>query len=283
VAKNNASTGGKTSNMNNPNNSAVILTVNLMENATGIQPPPEWMSHLSKAQNAERIDRQLNSPYYKSTDFVRLNRKYKPILKTCSRIARVFFDDLTEMMNQDNMLAISYSDISEVFDISRPSITPCIVELAEKGLIIYTPGTSCSNPSTFYINPKLAGCCKLSHQRAMEADFDNTLRKQPAIQFKKTAIPDGEKCYQTFCNMVQRLGIDQDKQTDFATIPIADKKNGFYANEIRAKETAAPNPRKQKKGSAANTAKANKISEPSITHNESKKQDFANDSEIPFN
>ena len=117
----------------------------------------------------------------------------------------------------------------------------------------------------------------------MEADFDNTLRKQPAIQFKKTIIPNGERCYKTFCNMVQRLGIDQDKQTDFATIPIADKKHGFYANEIRAKEKAEPNPRKQKKGSAANPAKANKISEPSITHNESKKQDFANDSEIPFN
>ena len=117
----------------------------------------------------------------------------------------------------------------------------------------------------------------------MEADFDNTQRKQPPIQFKKTAIPDGEKCYQNFCRIVQELEIDQDKQEDFATIPIADKKNGFYANEIRAKETAAPNPRKQKKGSAANTAKTNIISEPSITHNESKKQDFAYDSDIPFN
>lgn len=79
------------------------------------------------------------------------------------------------------MLAISYNDIEQAFQISRPSIFPCIIELAERGLIIYVPGNSNKNPSTFYINPKLAGLAKLSHQKSMEAEFEKTLKQQPGL------------------------------------------------------------------------------------------------------
>lgn len=286
--------------MKNPTNSTAVLTVNLLENATGVEPPSEWTSHLSNQQNAERIDRQLNSPYYKKTDFVRHNKKYKPVLKTCSRLARIFFDELIDHMGQDNMLAISYNDIEQAFQISRPSIFPCIIELAERGLIIYMPGNSSKSPSTFYINPKLAGLAKLSHQKHMETEFEKTLRQQPGLIInKKKSIPDGETCFNRFYDICKELGInDEDEETElgigngFTVIPIADKKNKFFVNQIQSKQTAAPNPKRTKKGDAASTAtkqtrQAAQSPKKSITRKQSKKQysktDFENDPEIPFN
>ena len=235
--------------MKNSTNSTAVLVVNLIADATGIQPPSEWIQHLSISQNAERIDRQVNSPYYKNADYVRRNRAYTPLLRTCGRLSRVFLDDLTDAMGQDNMISISYNDIEQIFDMSRPSIYPCIQELAERGILIYTPGTSGKNPSTFYINPKIAGSAKLSHQKQMEREFDETLKKMPAMVIsKKNAIPDGVTCLNRFYQLCRELGINEDENednSDFTVIPIADKKNRFFTNEIRATRNAAPNPKKK--------------------------------------
>ena len=74
--------------MKNSTNSTAVLVVNLIADATGIQPPSEWIQHLNIFQNAERIDRQVNSPYYKNADYVRRNRAYTPLLRTCGRLCR---------------------------------------------------------------------------------------------------------------------------------------------------------------------------------------------------
>lgn len=257
--------------MKNTNNSTVILTMNLLENATGIQPPPEWQKLLSRPQNAERIDQQINSPYYKRADYIRHNKKYKPVLRTCTRLSRIFFDELTDNMGQDNLLAISYNDIEKAFDISRPSIFPCIMELAEKGLIIYTPGTSNRNPSTFYINPKLAGSAKLSHQRTMEAAYEKTLKQQPALILnEKKTIPSGEKCLENFYRICKELGIGEEteNENEFSTIPIANKKDRFYVNEIRATRDVAPNPKKR--------ASADQNTDSAESHSDSEPQRHSN-------
>lgn len=291
--------------MKNSTNSTAVLVVNLIADATGTQPPSEWIQHLSISQNAERIDRQVNSPYYKSADYVRRNRAYTPLLRTCGRLSRVFLDDLTDAMGQDNMISISYNDIEQIFDMSRPSIYPCIQELAERGILIYTPGTSGKNPSTFYINPKIAGSAKLSHQKQMEREFDETLKKMPAMVIsKKNAIPDGVTCLNRFYQLCRELGINEDENennSDFTVIPIADKKNHFFTNEIRATHNAAPNPKKNG-ASAGHTDTKQDIPSPTIhSHNNSNNDinaipsadnmqknnknalSFENDPEIPFN
>lgn len=291
--------------MKNSTNSTAVLVVNLIADATGIQPPSEWIQHLQISQNAERIDRQVNSPYYKNADYVRRNRAYTPLLRTCGRLSRTFLDDLTDAMGQDNMVSISYNDIEHMFGMSRPSIYPCIQELAERGILIYTPGTSGKNPSTFYINPKIAGSAKLSHQRQMEREFDETLKKQPAMVIsKRNAIPDGVTCLQTFYQLCRDLGINEDENednNDFTVIPIADKKNKFYTNEIRATQNAAPNPKKNGV-SAGHTDTEQDITSPTIhSHNNSNNDinaipsadnmqknnknalSFENDPEVPFN
>lgn len=291
--------------MKNSTNSTAVLVINLIADATGIQPPSEWIQHLQISQNAERIDRQVNSPYYKNADYVRRNRAYTPLLRTCGRLSRTFLDDLTDAMGQDNMVSISYNDIEHMFGMSRPSIYPCIQELAERGILIYTPGTSGKNPSTFYINPKIAGSAKLSHQRQMEREFDETLKKQPAMVIsKRNAIPDGVTCLQTFYQLCRDLGINEDENednNDFTVIPIADKKNKFYTNEIRATQNAAPNPKKNGV-SAGHTDTEQDITSPTIhSHNNSNNDinaipsadnmqknnknalSFENDPEIPFN
>lgn len=291
--------------MKNSTNSTAVLVVNLIADATGTQPPSEWIQHLSISQNAERIDRQVNSPYYRSADYVRRNRAYTPLLRTCGRLSRTFLDDLTDAMGQDNMVSISYNDIEHMFGMSRPSIYPCIQELAERGILIYTPGTSGKNPSTFYINPKIAGSAKLSHQKQMERDFDETLKRQPAmIISKKNAIPDGVTCLQKFYQLCRDLGINEDENednSDFTVIPIADKKNRFYTNEIRTTHNAAPNPKKIG-ASAGHTDTEQDIPSPtSHSHNNSNNDinaipsadnmqknhknatSFENDPEIPFN
>lgn len=291
--------------MRNSTNSTAVLVVNLIADATGIQPPSEWIQHLSISQNAERIDRQVNSPYYKNADYVRRNRAYTPLLRTCGRLSRVFLDDLTDAMGQDNMISISYNDIEQIFDMSRPSIYPCIQELAERGILIYTPGTSGKNPSTFYINPKIAGSAKLSHQKQMEREFDETLKKMPAMVIsKKNAIPDGVTCLNRFYQLCRELGINEDENednSDFTVIPIADKKNHFFTNEIRATHNAAPNPKKNG-ASAGHTDTKQDILSPTIhSHNNSNNDinaipsadnmqknnknalSFENDPEIPFN
>lgn len=291
--------------MKNSTNSTAVLVVNLIADATGTQPPSEWIQHLSISQNAERIDRQVNSPYYKSADYVRRNRAYTPLLRTCGRLSRAFLDDLTDTMGQDNMVSISYNDIEHMFCMSRPSIYPCIQELAERGILIYTPGTSGKNPSTFYINPKIAGSAKLSHQKQMEREFDETLKKMPAMVIsKKNAIPDGVTCLNRFYQLCRELGINEDENednSDFTVIPIADKKNRFYTNEIRATHNAAPNPKKIG-ASAGHTDTEQDITSPtSHSHNNSNNDinaipsadnmqknhknamSFENDPEIPFN
>lgn len=291
--------------MKNSTNSTAVLVVNLIADATGIQPPSEWIQHLSISQNAERIDRQVNSPYYRSADYVRRNRAYTPLLRTCGRLSRTFLDDLTDAMGQDNMISISYNDIEHMFGMSRPSIYPCIQELAERGILIYTPGTSGKNPSTFYINPKIAGSAKLSHQRQMEREFDETLKKMPAMVIsKRNAIPDGITCLNRFYQLCKDLGINEDENednSDFTVIPIADKKNRFFTNEIRATRNAAPNPKKNGV-SAGHTDTEQDITSPTIhSHNNSNNDinaipsadnmqknnknalSFENDPEIPFN
>lgn len=294
--------------MNNSTNSTAVLVVNLIADATGTQPPSEWIQHLSISQNAERIDRQVNSPYYKSADYVRRNRAYTPLLRTCGRLSRTFLDDLTDAMGQDNMISISYNDIEHMFGMSRPSIYPCIQELAERGILIYTPGTSGKTPSTFYINPKIAGSAKLSHQRQMEREFDETLKKTPAMVISnRNAIPDGITCLNRFyqlCKDLGILGINEDENednSDFTVIPIADKKNRFFTNEIRATRNAAPNPKKNGV-SAGHTDTEQDITSPTIhSHNNSNNDinaipsadnmqknnkntlSFENDPEIPFN
>lgn len=291
--------------MKNSTNSTAVLVVNLIADVTGIQPPSEWIQHLSISQNAERIDRQVNSPYYKNADYVRRNKAYTPLLRTCGRLSRTFLDDLTDTMGQDNMVSISYNDIEHMFGMSRPSIYPCIQELAERGILIYTPGTSGKNPSTFYINPKIAGSAKLSHQKQMEREFDETLKKMPAMVIsKKNAIPDGVTCLQKFYQLCRDLGINEDENednSDFTVIPIADKKNKFYTNEIRATRNAAPNPKKNGV-SAGHTDTEQDITSPTI-HNHNNPNDdtiasssadnmqknhknelsFETDPEIPFN
>lgn len=291
--------------MKNSTNSTAVLVVNLIADATGIQPPSEWIQHLSISQNTERIDRQVNSPYYKNADYVRRNRAYTPLLRTCGRLSRVFLDDLTDAMGQDNMISISYNDIEQIFDMSRPSIYPCIQELAERGILIYTPGTSGKNPSTFYINPKIAGSAKLSHQKQMEREFDETLQKMPAMVIsKKNAIPDGVTCLNRFYQLCRELGINEDENednSDFTVIPIADKKNRFFTNEIRATRNAAPNPKKNGV-SAGHTDTEQDIPSPTVHNHNNPKDDtiasssadnmqknhknelsFETDPEIPFN
>lgn len=291
--------------MKNSTNSTAVLVVNLIADATGTQPPSEWIQHLSISQNAERIDRQVNSPYYKSADYVRRNRAYTPLLRTCGRLSRTFLDDLTDTMGQDNMVSISYNDIEHMFGMSRPSIYPCIQELAERGILIYTPGTSGKNPSTFYINPKIAGSAKLLHQRQMEREFDETLKKMPAMVIsKRNAIPDGITCLNRFYQLCKDLGINEDENednSDFTVIPIADKKNRFFTNEIRATRNAAPNPKKNGV-SAGHTDTEQDIPSPtSHSHNNSNNDinaipsadnmqknhknvmSFEDDPEIPFN
>ena len=294
--------------MKNSTNSTAVLVVNLITDVTGIQPPSEWIQHLSISQNAERIDRQLNSPYYKNADYVRRNKAYTPLLRTCGRLSRTFLDDLTDTMGQDNMVSISYNDIEHMFGMSRPSIYPCIQELAERGILIYTPGTSGKNPSTFYINPKIAGSAKLSHQKQMEREFDETLKKMPAMVIsKKNAIPDGVTCLQKFYQLCRDLGINEDENednSDFTVIPIADKKNKFYTNEIRATHNAAPNPKKKRANASNADSNENESPNPQYTsysHNNSNNNtnarpsadnmqknhknamSFENDPEIPFN
>ena len=291
--------------MKNSTNSTAVLVVNLIADSTGIQPPSEWIQHLNISQNAERIDRQVNSPYYKNADYVRRNRAYTPLLRTCGRLSRTFLDDLTDTMGQDNMISISYNDIEHMFGMSRPSIYPCIQELAERGILIYTPGTSGKNPSTFYINPKIAGSAKMSHQRKMEHEFDETLKRQPAMAIsKRNAIPDGITCLNKFYQLCRELGINEDENednNDFTVIPIADKANRFYTNEIRATQNAAPNPKKIG-ASAGHTDTEQDIPSPtSHSHNNSNNDinaipsadnmqknnknalSFENDPEIPFN
>lgn len=292
--------------MKNSTNSTAVLVVNLIADATGIQPPSEWIQHLNISQNAERIDRQVNSPYYKNADYVRRNRAYTPLLRTCGRLSRTFLDDLTDTMGQDNMVSISYNDIEHMFGMSRPSIYPCIQELAERGILIYTPGTSGKNPSTFYINPKIAGSAKMSHQQKMEREFDETLKKQPAMVIsKKNAIPDGITCLHRFYQLCKDLGINEDESnSDFAIIPIADKQNKFYTNEIRATRNAAPNPKKKRANASNADSNENESPNPQYTsysHNNSNNNtnarlsadnmqknhknvmSFEDDPEIPFN
>lgn len=294
--------------MKNSTNSTAVLVLNLIADATGIQPPSEWIQHLSISQNSERIDRQVNSPYYKNTDYVRRNRAYTPLLRTCGRLSRTFLDDLTDTMGQDNMVSISYNDIEHMFGMSRPSIYPCIQELAERGILIYTPGTSGKHPSTFYINPKIAGSAKMSHQRKMEREFDETLKQQPAMVIsKKYTLPDGVTCLNHFYQLCKELGINEDENddnSDFTVIPIADKANRFYTNEIRATQNAAPNPKKKRANASNADSNENESPNPQYTsysHNNSNNNtnarlsadnmqknhknvmSFEDDPEIPFN
>lgn len=109
---------------------------------------------------------------------------------------------------------------------------------------------------------------------------------------KKKSIPDGETCFNKFYDICKELGInDENEETElelgngFTVIPIANKKNRFFANQIQSKETAAPNPKCNKKGDATNTAKRTRTKQKARSSKAiiSQATDFTQDPEIPFN
>ena len=88
--------------------------------------------------------------------------------------------------NQGLRITISQADLAELTLMSKPTVAAALKELESIYAIIIIPGDSRSGEAdTYYINPAICACSKMSKQTAQEAVFWNLLKEDDATEHSK--------------------------------------------------------------------------------------------------
>lgn len=164
---------------------------------------------------ARLLDQQADSPMYANTSFLRFSYDGLLLLASCSQKAVKLFIHLAAHTNQSLRVTVSKNDLSALTGLSKPTLRDAVEELENKGAIIVAEGDHGKGEAdTYYLNPGICSCSKMSQQLTQEAIF-----------WSKT-ITDTDEMLQiderkAFLNLLQYL---QDNfKTQFKTIEDKDK------------------------------------------------------------
>lgn len=123
---------------------------------------------LDNAENANKIDKQLEQPFYnqEKLSFQRLNKKGHTVLMTCKPAAIKLYLVLANYKNQSNVICVSRPDLAKISEMSRPTINSASDELIYKGLMIIERGNEGQGEAiTYILNPEAVASGKIIYQR----------------------------------------------------------------------------------------------------------------------
>ena len=156
-------------------------------------------------EKAARVDAQLEMPFYNQSklSFQRLSKKGNTVLITCKPAAIKLFLILANYQNQSNVICISKQDLSEMSEMSKPTIRTATTELVYKGLMIIDRGDERQGEAiTYILNPECLASGKLIYHKSLvhhyweragedaKKRFDNILRHAEAQFSAKFQIED---------------------------------------------------------------------------------------------
>lgn len=163
---------------------------------------------------ARLLDQQADSPMYANTSFMRFTYDGLLLLASCSQKAIKLFIHLTAHANQSLRITVSKNDLSSLTGLSKPTLRDAVEELESKGVIIVEEGDHGKGEAdTYYLNPGICSCSKMSKQLTQEAMFwSKTITDTDEVQIDER---------KAFLNLLQYL---QDNfKTQFKTIEDKDK------------------------------------------------------------
>lgn len=165
----------------------VVQNIRKQPGIRGTETIDEILDILSDDEIARQIDRLANSADYNGPGHMRFTFEGAQLIaRRCTPKADKIFTTFLAFANQGLRITISQSDLAELTLMSKPTVTAALKELEEIYAIIIIPGDSRSGESdTYYINPAICACSKMSKQAAQEAVFWNLLKEEDATEHSK--------------------------------------------------------------------------------------------------
>lgn len=165
----------------------VVQNIRKQPGIRGTETIDEILDILSDDEIARQIDRLANSADYNGPGHMRFTFEGAQLIaRRCTPKADKIFTTFLAFANQGLRITISQSDLAELTLMSKPTVTAALKELEEIYAIIIIPGDSRSGEAdTYYINPAICACSKMSKQAAQEAVFWNLLKEEDATEHSK--------------------------------------------------------------------------------------------------
>lgn len=298
----------------------VVQNIRKQPGIKGTETIDEILGILSDDEIARQIDKLANSADYNGPGHMRFTFEGAQLIaRRCTPKADKIFTTFIAFANQGLRITISQSDLAELTLMSKPTVTAALKELENIYAIIIIPGDSRSGEAdTYYINPAICACSKMSKQTAQEAVFWNLLKEEDAtdhsqyekarearLEFKqliKDAMSEFEKTFSRIENRDsstrEPLGVTIEKKGKFRTqeqVGRRRRKKGVSARHTDTEQdTTSPTShidynREEEDNSTPFTDNMQKNSG-LLTESEEKifsetlsRASFENDPEIPFN
>lgn len=165
----------------------VVQNIRKQPGIKGTETIDEILDILSDDEIARQIDRLANSADYNGPGHMRFTFEGAQLIaRRCTPKADKIFTTFLAFANQGLRITISQSDLAELTLMSKPTVTAALKELEKIYAIIIIPGDSRSGEAdTYYINPAICACSKMSKQTAQEAVFWNLLKEEDATEHSK--------------------------------------------------------------------------------------------------
>lgn len=298
----------------------VVQNIRKQPGIKGTETIDEILGILSDDEIARQIDKLANSADYNGPGHMRFTFEGAQLIaRRCTPKADKIFTTFIAFANQGLRITISQSDLAELTLMSKPTVTAALKELENIYAIIIIPGDSRSGEAdTYYINPAICACSKMSKQTVQEAVFWNLLKEEDAtdhsqyekarearLEFKqliKDAMSEFEKTFSRIENRDsstrEPLGVTIEKKGKFRTqeqFGRRRRKKGVSAGHTDTEQdTTSPTShidynREEEDNSTPFTDNMQKNSS-LLTESEEKifsetlsRASFENDPEIPFN
>lgn len=298
----------------------VVQNIRKQPGIKGTETIDEILGILSDDEIARQIDKLANSADYNGPGHMRFTFEGAQLIaRRCTPKADKIFTTFIAFANQGLRITISQSDLAELTLMSKPTVTAALKELENIYAIIIIPGDSRSGEAdTYYINPAICACSKMSKQTAQEAVFWNLLKEEDAtdhsqyekarearLEFKqliKDAMSEFEKTFSRIENRDsstrEPLGVTIEKKGKFRTqeqVGRRRRKKGVSAGHTDTKQdttsptshidynreeedNSTPFTDNMQKNSGLLTESKEKIFSETLS-----RASFENDPEIPFN
>lgn len=298
----------------------VVQNIRKQPGIKGTETIDEILGILSDDEIARQIDKLANSADYNGPGHMRFTFEGAQLIaRRCTPKADKIFTTFIAFANQGLRITISQSDLAELTLMSKPTVTAALKELENIYAIIIIPGDSRSGEAdTYYINPAICACSKMSKQTAQEAVFWNLLKEEDAtdhsqyekarearLEFKqliKDAMSEFEKTFSRIENRDsstrEPLGVTIEKKGKFKTqeqVGRRRRKKGVSAGHTdteqdttsptshidynrEEEDNSTPFTDNMQKNSGLLTESKEKIFSETLS-----RASFENDPEIPFN
>ena len=280
----------------------VVQTIRKQPGIKGSESIDDILNMLSDDEIARQIDKIVNSGDYSGPGYMRYTFEGAQLIaRRCTAKADKIFTTLMAFANQGLRITISQADLADLSVLSKPTVTAALKELESIYAIIIIPGDSRSGEAdTYYINPAICACSRMSKQAAQEAVFWNLLKtedtehryekaRQARLQFKQLINDVMSEFEEKFSlienrdpNTREPLGITIEKQGKLKTQEQVGRR--------RKKKVSAANTDQQDTQSPTShvydnqpTEKKQALVKNNMLNRPQKTPIFATDSEIPFN